>query len=273
MRSTVSPLLRNSLALAVDARQIALSWKKAGWREFSTAPEYLKVDGQGVANDALFGTLAVAFEKSHVKGADVEIVVTDRFARYTLIPWSESIRTAADESALAAIRFEQAYGLNAVDWDVQVEHGQYGHPRLACALDKVFLSDLRALIAARGLRLRNLVPRTLWLLKHWPRDFSSEDLLLVSAEKEQATFATLRSGQWHSIRSTRMNAEQAPNDLPRLVVRESILQGAAEDTQVAFHAPAFKEYHGDWERLGWTQVVPKEVLHPSAIERVFWNWI
>lgn len=257
---------RNSLALVLDADRVVVSRRPAGWRAYASAPERIALAHY---QDSL--TLLAPFLDQLPKGSDVDVVVSDRHARYALVPWSESVRKAADQAKLAAIRFEVTCGIQPQEWDIRVEAGRPNQPKLACALDQALLQPLKVTLNQRGLRLRSLKPRLLWLLDRAATVLPEPDGLLVSVEPNHCTFAVCKQGQWHSVRTTQTQPDQAQTELPQWVERERLVQGLPDEALIQFHAPRLGACHADWQALGWQPLTAKPVGRPDAVTRAFWE--
>ncbi|HQL10424.1 MAG TPA: hypothetical protein PLE35_12540, partial [Lentisphaeria bacterium] len=90
--------------------------------------------------------------------SDLDIVLSDRLVHYAALPWSKEVTTPAEEQSYARIEFENGYGEAATDWDIRIDGGEYGKPRLACAVERALIEALEAVAKEFNLRMVSLQP-------------------------------------------------------------------------------------------------------------------
>ena len=88
----------------------------------------------------------------------VEVVLSDHFVRYVLIPWSESVVSDGDRLALARLSFRDVYGHLSDTWDLSVDQQRAGEASFACAVDRALIADLRGMVSLAGGRLDSVRP-------------------------------------------------------------------------------------------------------------------
>ena len=69
----------------------------------------------------------------------VKITLSNHFMRYTLVPWSETLASAAEEEAYARHCFKQLYGADAEQWELRLSPNRAEQPQLASAVDRRLL--------------------------------------------------------------------------------------------------------------------------------------
>lgn len=181
------------------------------------------------------GTIAVFREWLGARGSHkgaAAVVVSNRWVRYAVVPWSDHILGADEETALASACLDGLYGASDSAWDIKVASAPYGAPRLACAVDAALLSELRMVCARHALRLRLIQPHFVWAVNRLPGSrLRSHCALMVATEGAHAVIASMARGQWCSVRAMHLpwpgiEAIQAVAD------REQLLQGLPENTPV-----------------------------------------
>ena len=150
--------------------------------------------------------------------SDVEFVLSDRYVRYLLVPWHDHIKSTAEMAALGRACFASAFGPAAEGWDVQLDMGDYGAPGIACAIDRELLQELRAICGAHTRRLTVVKPVFMRLFNQRRAEWADAALIAV-VEKGKCVLASIKDGNWHSIRSL------AAKDIASLIDHEILLQG------------------------------------------------
>jgi hypothetical protein len=71
----------------------------------------------------------------NVRAADADVVISNHFVRYLVLPWNPGLAGEREELAFAATRFQQVYGEAARTWAVRLSPGKPGTPSLAAAVE------------------------------------------------------------------------------------------------------------------------------------------
>jgi hypothetical protein len=162
---------------------------------------------------------------------NLDIVLSDRFHRFAMIPWSDSLQGRAELEALSRAHFEAMFGEVADDWEIATEFGSYGRPGVGCAIDKELLGRLRETVGAAGARITSLQPHFVRAFNQVHREIGVAPALLLVVAEGNCVLAGFRDGSWHSVRSMRLTSDEEPK-LAMLIHRERLLQGLDEDAQV-----------------------------------------
>ncbi|CAD5379476.1 conserved hypothetical protein [Pseudomonas sp. OF001] len=167
----------------------------------------------------------------------LSVVLSEHFARFTLVPWSEAIVSPAELCAYARLRFEEIYGSDAAGWALQLSPEAAGQPRLAVAVASGLLDRLAALARGAGLRLASVQPYLMSAFNRLCRPLAGDDFLFLLAEPERSCLLVAREGRWVAVRS--VAGSDADAALAVLLERESELQelDASTPTAIYVHAP------------------------------------
>ena len=187
-----------------------------------------------VALDTLDRLLA----EHSVARAELTVVISGHFSRYCLVPWSEQISSPAELLGFAQLCFEDLYGAPTQPWSLVLSAEPAGYDRIATALPQDLLERLRALVRARGLRLRSVQPYLMTAFNHFDKSFEAGDFLFVVAEPVRSVLLLAREGRWTSVRSVGSSDSDAA--LTALIGREHQLQASSSERplNVYLHAPA-----------------------------------
>lgn len=172
-------------------------------------------------------------EKSEYASVDIDLIVSDSFARYALIPWFGEVKHQAEISLLSRIQFEELFGKAVADWEIQVDMLDYAKAGIGCALDKVLVKALEDLCFSHKVRLMSLQPYFMGAFNR-ARGYIGESALFAVVEFGQCVLVSIMNGAWHSIRSIRLG-QSLEKELLVSIEREILLQGLDDKTAVFLH--------------------------------------
>ncbi|MDV7213723.1 hypothetical protein [Azotobacter beijerinckii] len=165
------------------------------------------------------------------------LVLSSRFVRFALVPWSEAIVSPEELEAYARFRFQEIYGPSADDWLLRLSPSPAGQPRLAAAVERGLLERLQVALKGAGLRLCSVQPYLMAAFNRFAGELPAGDFLFVLAEPGRSSLLLAREGRWTSVRSVAGSDDDAA--LLALVERECELQGLEGEVRAAryLHAP------------------------------------
>jgi hypothetical protein len=232
----VSLLSREQFVAVLGASGVGLGQRQGAATRWLGSVGYIDEGFQAwaVALDTLDHLLA----DHSVARAELTVVISGHFSRYCLVPWSEQISTPAELQGFAQLCFEDLYGAPTQLWNLVLSAEPAGYDRIATALPQDLLERLRALVSARGLRLRSVQPYLMTAFNHFDKSFETGDFLFVVAEPVRSVLLLAREGRWTSVRSVGSNDSDAA--LTALIGRENHLQASTSERplNIYLHAPA-----------------------------------
>lgn len=168
---------------------------------------------------------------------ELAVVLSEHFARFTLVPWSDAIASPSELEAYARLRFEEIYGEDAAGWALQLSPAAVGEPRLAVAVAAGLIERLAELARGAGLCLKSVQPYLMGAFNRLCRPLAGDDFLFLLAEPERSCLLVAREGHWVAVRS--MAGNDADAALAVLLERESELQelDAHSPLEIFVHAP------------------------------------
>lgn len=227
----MSLLPTERLVVGLCPAQVGLIRVRSTWRNREAAHRTFEVaapaDDKAVWQGPLDGLAAwlAGDPPRHVKAT---LVLSNRFVRFALVPWSDAASSTEEENALAQACFESRYG-DMTGWTIRFDAGEYGKARVACAFETAQLDAYRELFSRHGLACQGVRPAFVAAWNRYRRDFErdvgKEDAIFAMAESGMLVMASRRAGAWHSLRSTAMRDDGG--ELPALIEREAVLQGFA----------------------------------------------
>ena len=151
------------------------------------------------ALDALVGLLA----EHQVHGGQLRVLLSARFSRFCLVPWSDAIGHPRELDAYAQACFENLYGQALDDWRIVLSPEPAGAPRIATALPEALLQGLETLGKERRLSLRSVQPYLMAAFNRFDKSLDAGDFLFVVAEPQRSVLllamASPKAGQRPTI--------------------------------------------------------------------------
>jgi hypothetical protein len=164
--------------------------------------------------------LATGLHEQRIAARRVEVVLSDHFVRYALIPWSESLVGDSERLAFARLSLRQMYGHVADSWDVCVDEQPAGEASFACAVDRALMTGLRDVMSRAGARLEAVRPALADCLNRHLRGLKENVFCLATAEPGRISLAFRSRSGWQAVRSRRLDGP-LPETLPTLLKQEA----------------------------------------------------
>lgn len=203
--------------------------------------------GAGAAGDegapetwrAAVEVLAATLREPRGTPGRVEIVLSDHFVRYLLIPWSAKLVGDSERLGFARLCFRDVYGHVSDGWDLCLDQQPAGQGSFACAVDRALASSLRDVVARAGARLESLTPALADCINQHRPALKEPEFCLAAAEPGRISLAFRVRAGWQAVRSRRLDGP-LPEMLPTLLKQEAVV-GAAPEGGVLYlcgHNPA-----------------------------------
>lgn len=226
----MSPLWRDQLRIALSPDRLDLVRLGKGLRRRVTA----KLSESCEAGSGWQPAIAAMNRLLAKQGnADVRVVLSNRFAHYAIVPWSDAVSGAEELGMLAQHRCSQVYGALAADWEVHVSPSKFGTPMLACGVERALLGALRQSCAGRGLRLVSVQPLLMAAFNRWSGSVSDNGGWFGIAEGGRITLALVHGGGWHAVQSRQIGGDLA-EVLPGMLEQAKLLVDLADVPRAAW---------------------------------------
>ena len=179
----------------------------------------------------------VAEETRHTN-AKVTVVLSNHFARFILVPWSEGLKNAEEETAFVRYCFAKVHGERSKEWDLRLSPTPTGSARIASAIDSSLVQAVRAAFpAAARAKLVSVQPYLMSAFNRWRKDIKGERAWFLLVEPQRACLARLEGGRWSVVRNARGTFDE-PRQWAGLLDRERHRVGGDEASEgVYVHAP------------------------------------
>jgi len=130
--------------------------------------------------------------QSLLQGRTIDLVLSNKFLRFAVLPWQPNVVTRRDWNALATHVFRERYGALADGWKVKVSFGQVGERVVATAMDQDLYESLLASAKQLHFKWGLIEPLAARLLNQTKREYMAalivEPQHLLLCEKSQSEF-------------------------------------------------------------------------------------
>ena len=199
-------------------------------RTVACDPAFGSEPWQGAA--AALARLAGEIGKASAK---VTVVLSNHFARFALIPWSEGLGGAEEEAAFARYCFAKIHGERSKNWDLRLSPAPAGSTRIASAVDTSLVQSLKAAFPARA-KLASIQPYLMSAFNRLRGQIKGAGAWFLLVEPQRACLIRMERGRWTTVRSARGSFD-GPQEWAGLLDRERHLAGGEVPDAVYVHAP------------------------------------
>jgi len=176
---------------------------------------------------AAVAALAQWLAESKQKEPTLHVHLSGRFVRWQLLPWQAELSRPDELAAYAALRFREAYGKAADDWQVLYAPQPPGETVPACAVDAALVAALRNTCESAGATLAMVTPSFAAAFDRWRSSLDKKAAWFGLIESDGVSLGLLRGGHWTALHSQRV--EQGWRDaLPGMMAQMGIACGLSD---------------------------------------------
>jgi hypothetical protein len=168
--------------------------------------------------------LQAALRDRQWQGAPIQVVLSNHFVRYVLVPWSAQLANRQERQAYVRHCFNAAYGDPGKHWDMRMSDAGLDKPSLASGIDQHLLASLTTMLETAGMPLHGIFPHLMMAANQSRRLLSKGVQWLVVVEASRLCMALLDHGNWKAVRSYPVGQDWR-QELNLLLTRESVLLG------------------------------------------------
>jgi hypothetical protein len=220
---------------------------------------------------AALAELAPLLAQPEFSRAPAEIVLSNHFVRYVVVPWRDDLSGVEERLAYVRHCFVQAYGAAAAQWLISHSDARFGEPAVAAAIEPALLEAVRAAAASAALRVDSVEPFLAAVFNNARSGIGAHHYWFVAAERGRACIARVDAGGWQSLRCQRLG-DDWQRELPLLLTRERLLGGAADTaTRVYLYAPELTGaglHEGEWTARGLKMPSASGIAEPPELAAV-----
>jgi len=195
-------------------------------------------EGEGPGWRGVVQALELLLAMGDMRDARSEIVVSNHFLRYALVPWRDDVAGEIERLALVRHTLARLYGAHLEGWEVSVALGRHGAAALAAAIDPELLASLRAATRAAGLVVQRIEPLLVAGFNQACAGVEAPGFWFASVESGRVCLARIQDDVWQSVRCQRIGDDWKA-ELPVILARELLLEeGSPATLPVYVHAPS-----------------------------------
>ena len=158
----------------------------------------------------------------------LNIVLSEHFARWQLVPWQVEVESTAEKEAWAKHSFREVYGEISRHWQVRCATQPPGASTPACAIDGNLLTALNQLATNHGCRLDSLRPLLVAAAERWQRKIPRGIAWFAVLEPGRLNLGLLHDRRWRALHAEPMaTADDHGEQLAGLVTRGALAAGIA----------------------------------------------
>lgn len=172
--------------------------------------------------DNVVRALEMALSELPKKPAYAQVILSNHFVRYTMVPWSDKLSNETEELAYAKHCFNQLYGATAQPWELRLNQDFAGAPKLASAVDRQLLQALRAVFARAKVKLKSVQPQLMTAYNNCQARLQNEDAWFVLFDQGNLCLGLVQQGHWNSVRTLKVGSDWLAR-LPEILDREAYL--------------------------------------------------
>ena len=232
-------LFRDTLHIGLYADRVVLVRVSGGLgaRSSQQKTESVMTGADAASGASTLDVLQQLLQEPRWHGADARVQVSNALVHYAIVPSSAMLLSAADELALAQLKFRQMHGGSDTEWDIRLGNLLAGQDQIAAALESAFVPRLRQILKQSDLRLCSLEPLLMRAFNRVRRQLVGSDYWLALAEPGLLMLARLQGGHWVSLDAVPMNAPLA-RVLPTQLGEARLMVGTpSEASRVYLYAP------------------------------------
>jgi len=218
-------LRSDEIGVALFPDRLLIARVGGGWRRIFKQREVIQLAAAAAGAPAwqpAVEALAGKVMDGALSHANVSLVLSSHFVHYTLVPWSELLRSEAEQVSYARQRFVRVHGESAEGWEIRLSRAGSQKARVACGIPQTLIEALNEVMSPIGRRYRSLQPHLMASFNRWRSKLGARPGWFSVVEPGLTCLALLENGKWQSLRAVKLHANWA-EQLPEILAREQCL--------------------------------------------------
>jgi hypothetical protein len=187
----VSPLWRDEVGIYLAQRRVCLLRIRRGIKPALLQDENHVEPLAAPGWEGVLALLEQRLSQGPWSDARARIVVADQWVRYSVVPWSDALSSAAERMAHARELMSGIFGDAMTDWTLSLSEAPPGASCLASAMPSALLESLREMTARHGQKLASVQPQLIAAYNSWRHVLPAGDA---------AWFVTVEEGSLAALR-------------------------------------------------------------------------
>lgn len=221
------PLWRNRVYIALSPERITLVKLGRGLKpkllgQFDEA--FQPLPSQPLWQAAV-EKLAQVLAQPEWHNADADIVLSNRLARFAVIPPNAQLKKYTAQEAFARHVLSQTYGAITGQWTLRIQQGKATEPWLLSAIDQTMPDTLKLICTNNKLKLSSITPWVVPVFNRFRKQITADPSWLVINEPGASLCMLIKGGEIISVSNL---SHAGIDDLPVLLDRENLLSTLPE---------------------------------------------
>jgi len=179
---------------------------------------------------AALAALAPHLRKEIWKGARPEVILSDHFVHYAVIPWYEGMHNLQEREAFLRHHFQLAYGEASKSWNLRMSDGGLNKASIASGVEQGLIYGLQDIFMQSGFSLNRIYPNFMLAVNEARLQAREGSFWLVQIESGRLTTALVSGGLWILVKSIAIQPDPSRHSdlqqlLAALIERESVVCG------------------------------------------------
>jgi hypothetical protein len=234
----VSPLWRDEVGIYLAQRRVCLVRIRRGIRPTVPQDENYIEPLASPGWESALALLEQRLAQGPWSDARARIVVADQWVRYSVVPWSDALSSAAERLAHARELMSGIYGDTMTDWTLSLSEAPPGASRLVSAMPSALLESLRELTARHGQKLASVQPQLIAAYNTWRHVLPAGDAAwFVTVEEGSLAALRMCADGIDRVHAVRIGLDWA-RELKRLQTFGRLASASPSDGRVYVDLPA-----------------------------------
>lgn len=222
--------IQDRLRIFMHPHQLVLLRIKRGNAQHIISKQVVACHGEPEASKAeaswvpAASTLARVLRDKSWHGAKPQLVLSNHFVRYALIPWHDSLGNHAERQAYLRHSFQLAYGDSAKGWDLRMSDNGVQRAAVASGIEQGLLQHVQRAFEAAGLNMSEIYPHLMVAINQARQQTDHAAYWFALVESGRLCIALIQDGHWRSVKACAA-AEDIADQIAALIERESVLCG------------------------------------------------
>lgn len=228
---------RDETEVWIAPGEIRLRRMHGGMRRTCVAETTRPVDNASSQWQPALAVLDACLAENEWQGTKARVAVSNLWARYAIVPWSDALANDEERCAHARICLVETYGAMGPEWNVCLSDSSSGQARVACAMQDALIAGLRATFAAHRGQVVSIQPALLVAHNRWRDRLPQSTGWFVHVEDGALAAARLVTTGWDRVYTARIG-EDWSIELSRLRTFARLAAHSSGSSRVFVDAPA-----------------------------------
>lgn len=153
------------------------------------------------------------------------VMVSNHFARYTVIPWNSELILDVEREAYMQHCFTLAYGESAKAWDLRMSEPDFGKSAVASAINIGLLQALQGVFSEVNMPLNAVYPQLMLAINQTLNSIRKQSnaysFWLIAIQNERVCLTLMIDGDWRLVKNMAIESDVV-KQVTLLIQRETV---------------------------------------------------